>query len=196
MKLGNNEKTLILSIAICCMVMVVGYSFAYFTFGVSATGDGATIKGTAAELPEVTYEAFSDALTLTGAYPGKSASKTFTVKFKGNGSSTKETIAINLKINSNEFKLCNAVASDAQNGCDTTDTNPQLVISISGGGITSSSEINLTGQVPETIIPLATDTIDKDTEYTVKVEFRETEKNQGHNVNKSFGGTIEVEFAE
>ncbi len=190
--LGNGEKTLIISVVVCLMIMVVGYSFAYFTFGVTGTGGGSSATASTAKLPDVTFTGFSAALNLSNAYPGKSASNTFKISFNGNSVSTSEKVAISLNITSNGFKLCKDAGTGA-NGCDTSDTTPQLVATISGGGISGTQTIDLTGKTGNVL--LATETISKETTYTVTVRFNESNKNQMHNAGKSFAGTIGVQFA-
>ncbi len=192
----KQEKNIILGLLVCALITVFGYSLAYFVSGVKITGSGGSASGSTAKLPTVTYDAGDEGLTLSNAYPGKSETKTFQVKFDSKDNvGASEKIGIKLNIESNEFKLCNAVDSANKNGCDESDTTSQLELKISGGGIDGEQIIDLTGKTGQSI-SLATDTISADATYTVTVEFKETDKNQGHNAGKNFSGSITVEFVE
>ncbi len=198
-ELYKQERNVIVGILVCTLVAVIGYSFAYFLSGTSVIGEGARTDGTTAKLPTVTYNAGNAGLTLENAYPGKKATKEFTVTFAGNDSSKNEKIAIKLKITSNSFKMCSAVEDENRNGCDIDDNSPQLVAKLEKNGEVISgvdgTEIDLTGKTKDDAI-LWTDDISSDTTYTVTIEFKETGKDQGHNAGKNFIGSIEVEFAD
>lgn len=191
MKLHSQEKTLLLGLLVCGLVMMLGTSFAYFTggsVGISGSGSSSKLNVTPSS-QKVTYDAGTSAINLVNAYPGIApAEKDFTVKVTPGTDDKDFHYAIKLVINSNKFTKCNDVAD----GCH------ELVYTLTGsdGSVIKSGDLEgLTGEVllaTEHKLNVTADTLYN---YKFKVEFKDVDYEQNHNAGKSVNALLKVEFA-
>ena len=73
------KKNIILAIVLCVSITVIGVSFAYFTSGVSVTGEGAKASMTPGDMLKVEYDAGEETIHLENAIPGTKDEKNFSV---------------------------------------------------------------------------------------------------------------------
>ena len=173
------KRNVILGIIICVAVAAIGISFAYFTSSTNIGGTGSSVEVTPGEMIEVIYDAGNQTLDLANAVPGDSAVKNFSVTLNPTETQNDAKYAIKLNITANSF------------------TNNSIRYTLSDDtGILATSTLtdNQTGEI---VIYTDTKTVDTDTtfNYTLKVEFVETNTDQTENTNKSLTGTVEVVFA-
>lgn len=197
MKLHSQEKTLIVALLVCGLVTMIGTSFAYFTGGgtlISGKG-GSTNVTTNSDFQKVVYDAGTATINLIDAYPSKSADKDFTVKLTPIAEANDFSYAISLNISDNSFVKCDASMATAQ-GCEAnaqelvytlTDKDNDTVLAT--GDLTAK-----TGKV--NIYTVSKNVLSETTfNYNFKVEFKESDKSQNHNINKSLTSVLKVEFA-
>lgn len=197
MKLHSQEKTLIVALLVCGLVTMIGTSFAYFTGGgtlISGKG-GLTNVTTNSDFQKVVYDAGTATINLIDAYPSKSADKDFTVKLTPIAGANDFSYAISLNISDNSFVKCDASMATAQ-GCEAnaqelvytlTDKDNNTVLAT--GDLTAK-----TGKV--NIYTVSKNVLSETTfNYNFKVEFKESDKSQNHNINKSLTSVLKVEFA-
>lgn len=193
MELHSIEKKILLGLLVCLLVSVVGISFAYFTAGVATSGTGSSVQGSTADLIKVSYDAGTNAFSLTDAYPGKSASKNFTVNVTPTDAQPSATYAIKFVIDTNTFVKCSATNYNASTNACIIDAN-ELVYTLKNGAgetVATGDLLGITGEVA-----LATESNKTaSTTYTLEIAFLDTGSDQNHNVNKSLTGSIKVEFA-
>lgn len=177
MKVG--KKYLIIALVICLIVSVIGISFAYFVSSVNSRGSGSNVNANTAELVKVSYDAGTQTLDLENAIPGDSDSKFFTVTVTPTASENSASYTIVLNLTTNEF-INSAIRYTLRD-------NTSVLAS-------RTLEDNQTGR-----ITLYTDTktvsSETDYNYTLEVEFVETNTDQNENINKSLNGIVEVEFS-
>ena len=179
------------------LVITLGVSFAYFVSGIAIGGSGSNASGTTAELLKVSYDAGTSILSGTGLIPGTNTSKTFTVIVTPGSDTNEATYAIKLNISNNTFVKCDdSNYNSMSNAC--TKNAQELVYTIkdSSGNVIKTGD--LTGKSGEVVLATETKTVSAATEYTytLEIEFKETNADQNHNMNKSITGNVKVEFAE
>lgn len=196
MKFHSIEKTVLFGVLACFLSTMVGVSFAYFVSGIAIGGSGANATGTTANLLNVKYDAGSSTLNLVNAYPGKSASKSFSITITpGDVNSAKFVVSLN--ISANTFVKCSSSNyNSATNACTTN--AQELVYTLkdsSGNTVQSGDLLSKTGVVE---IATITKTVNAATtyNYTLEIKFVDTGADQNHNVNKSLTANLDVEFAE
>lgn len=205
MRMDSLEKKILLGVLICFAVSLFGTSMAYFVSSTRVTGSGASVSATTAELVGVSYDAGSSALSLTNAKPGDSASKTFSVTVAPGSLENTATYAIKLNISSNGFVKCTN-SNRVDNGyASTTNLCSLNAVELratlrrnNASGTILANNIDLTGVTTDTILYTDTQSPSSETTYTyyLTIEFVNTGYDQNHNKNKTFTGSISVEFAE
>ena len=186
------KKNMILSSIICVSIVLIGISFAYYTSQVIFSGSGSTASGSTANLIKVTYDAGSSALNLENAIPGDIASKNFSIKITPTTSEKTVTYAIMLDISNNTFEKC----TDNSNGCTLNANELTYTLKDSDGSTLASGDLTeATGKIT---LYKETKTVDVETtfNYTLEINFVETNADQSHNTNKEMAGSIKVEFAK
>lgn len=168
---------LVLGIA-TILVALIGMTFAYFTAIINNVNGNQSVTVTTATVEGIVYTA-SDPIVLLNATPGEYAESSFKIN---NPNATVPIIY--------DVKLVTDV-----NDFEKTDGDNQLVITVSGGQLTSSRVIDMTDSTLTgdkevasgiTIEPGATDT------YQIRLDFFDTGVAQDTNQTKSFLGHIEV----
>ena len=175
---GKNRIVLLILGVATVLVALVGATFAYFTAVINNVNGNQSVTVTTTTVEGVTYTA-SDPLTLIDAIPGQYAETTFTVS-NPNSSAIVE-YGLKFVPDVNDFEI--------------TEGTNQLVITITGGQIVGSKILDYTDGENSTEQPII-DTVtlnpgDSD-EYTVRVDFFETQSVQDTNQTKNFAGHIEV----
>lgn len=197
MNLHSKEKILILGLSVCALIITIGYSFAYFTTGIKVINNGGSgASATTQDLLSVTYDAGSKILSLTDAYPNKKASKDFNIILTPVGETKSATYAINLNISSNSFVKCNDTNYNVNTNACLKDAEELVYYLKSGDTVLATGDITeKTG-----VIELLKQTKTSDTEtvynYTFEIEFKNTNSDQNHNLNKDLAANLEVVFAE
>lgn len=172
------KKNVILASVICVSIMVIGVSFAYFSSGVSVTGDGASATFNPGDMIKVSYDA-GETLNMENAIPGTTTSKDFSVTVTPTDTENSTKYAIVLDISNNEFTGTNELTYVLrENGSQ-----------IATGDLTTSS-----GKTALTTISKTTDT-EATYNYTLEITFENTDADQNHNAGKSFLSNLKVEFA-
>ena len=177
------------------IVIGVGISFAFYMIRASVEGTGA--KTTAkADLLKVTYDAGDNKLTGT-INPKDIISKNFRVNVTPTKGINKVTYAIKLKIEENTFVKCSDDNYNSlSNDCEKEASELIYTLKDSSGLVLKTGD--LTGVTGEVNILLETKTVTTSTDYnyTLEITFKDTGKDQNHNMNKNISGKVEVEFAE
>ncbi len=197
MNLHSKEKILILGLVICALVVTIGYSFAYFTTSVKVTNSGGGgASASTQDLQEVIYDAGSKTLSLEDAYPGKKASKDFSVSLTPAGELNSATYAIKLNISSNSFVKCTDTNYDASSNACVKNAEELIYTLKSGSTVLATGDV--TGKTGEIVVLKETKTANEKTvyNYTLEIEFKNTNGDQNHNINKSLAANLEVVFAE
>lgn len=197
MKLHSQEKTLIIALLVCGLVTMIGTSFAYFTSGGTAIdGRGGSTKVTTnSDFQKVVYDAGTSTLNLIDAYPSKSADKDFTVKLTPISGANDFSYVIFLNISDNGFVKCDTSMATAQ-GCEAN--AQELVYTLTdkdSGAVLATGDLTAkTGRID--IYTVSKNVLSETTlNYNFKVEFKESDKSQNHNINKSLTSALKVEFA-
>ena len=173
MKINKSYLILIISV----LILLIGVSFAYFSLEITGN-DTAKYNTITTGALKLTFTD-TNALTLTDALPGDSATKTISVKNTG---------TIDTSYNIVWTKLTNEIIND------------ELVIEATCKRLNSSNtEEGTCESISQT--PIKSDTIKKNIsiepsithEYTVKVTFIDTGSLQDYNKNKSFSGKLGIE---
>ena len=205
MRMSSLEKKILLGVLICFAVSLIGTSMAYFISSTRVIGSGSSVNATAAEVVNVSYDAGSSALSLTNAKPGDSASKTFHVTVAPGSLEDTATYAIKLNISSNDFVRCtNSNRMDNRyssitNLCSLNAMELRATLRRNdASGAILVNNIDLTDVTSDTILYTDTQSPSTETTYTyyLMIEFVNTGYDQNHNINKSFTGSVKVEFAE
>ncbi len=194
--MNNKNKTLIMVVGIL-LVIVVGVSFAYFLVSVNINGEGSSTDIGTGTLPLVQYDAGDSILSKDGFIPNDVITKSFKVIITPTKDIKEITYRIYLDITDNTFVKCTDDNYDeATNLCE-KDAN-ELVYRLKDSNGDVIKEGDLTGSNGQIEIVRETKTQDVRTEYeyTIEIEFVDTNKDQNHNANKTFNGEIKVEFAE
>ena len=193
--MNNKNKTLIMVVGIL-LVIVVGVSFAYFLVSVNINGEGASTDIGTSSLPLVQYDAGDFILVKDAFMPKDVITKSFKVIVTPTNVVKDVTYRIYLDIADNTFVKCTEDNYDeATNLCE-KDAN-ELVYRLKDSNGNVIKEGDLTGSSGQIEIAKETKTqeIRTEYEYTIEIEFVDTNKDQNHNTNKTFNGEIKVEFA-
>lgn len=176
----NNKNKIVLFILGVATVLValIGATFAYFTSVISKPNGDQSVLVTTTTVEGVTYTA-SDPLVLVDAVPGDYAETTFTIS----NPNASATVKYGLKFVPDLDDFTN---EEGEN---------QLVITVTGGQIMESKKIDYTdgeNAVEQVIIDEVSLAASETDEYTVRVDFFETQSVQNTNQGKNFAGHIEV----
>lgn len=177
-KKGNTVLLTVIAVA-TLLVAVVGATFAYFTATVTGNDTASSVVVSTAKVGTITYTNGNE-LTLTNAYPGATASITFTVA-SANDSTTNVKYGIAWDSITNGFV-----------------TKSDLVYTLTGSNSgNAGTVINVASetQVPDTAGTIASTGVLAPGEthtYTLTVTFKETGVDQNSNQGKNFVGRIQV----
>ena len=158
--------------------MIIGISYAYFELSVSGNDNSKNMAVTAGTL-ELTFNDKDSVITLNNAKPGDYYTKTITVKNTGTLDSSYNLVW---------QELTNEIIND------------ELVIEATCKQLNASNtEEGTCNPLSET--PVSSNTILKKVsispsythEYTIKVTFKEMNKSQNYNTNKTFKGKFGIE---
>jgi len=192
------EKKIYLGLLVCLLVSMVGVSFAYFTMSTTIGGTGGATKGSTADLISVKYDAGSSTLELTNAVPGLGKEKSFSVIVTPTNNEKSVTYAIMLNISSNNFVKCSDSNYNATtNAC--TKNAEELVYTLmdkNGTTIATGDLLGKTGKITLAKQTKSNITAATTYEYKLNITFKNTNADQNHNINKTFAGNINVEFAD
>ena len=191
------KKSVVLSMVGVLFVLGVGISFAYYVSQVLTSGDGSDVSLTPGDMIKVTYDAGDGMINSDGMVPGSVASKDFSVTITPTETEKEATYSIILNITENTFVKCDASNyNELTNACQ-KDVE-ELVYRLKDNDNQVIKEDSLIGQTGEIKLITETKTVDTQTtyNYTLEIEFIETEYDQNHNQNKTFNGSVTVEFAE
>ena len=173
------KKNVILASILCVSIAVIGVSFAYFSSGVSVTGDGASATFNPGDMIKVSYDA-GEALNMENAIPGDTEEKSFSVKVTPTDNENSTKYAIVLDISNNEFTGTNELTYVLkENGSE-----------IKNGDLTTASGKTTLTTIEKTVSGATT------YNYTLEVTFKNTDEEQNHNAGKKFISNLKVEFAE
>ncbi len=193
------KSKVLLFIILILVVIGVGVSFGFLLVGTNITGEGSVNTGKIGKFLKVTYDAGNAKFEANNLYPGKSASKNFTIKVEPGSKQNSVIYSIYFNITHNGFVKCNESNYDnVTNKCEKN--AEELVYSLSEDGEEIVSG-DLTGQVGK--IRLANITKENLTEaktynYTLTITFKDTGKDQNHNGKDTttLEGNIDVEYDE
>lgn len=194
------EKKIYLGLLVCLLVSVVGTSFAYFVSSTTINGEGGRTNMTTADMVDVKFDAGDSAINLQDAMPGLGKEKGFAVMFTPTSNAKTVTYAIKLNITENTFVKCddtNYKADEPNQNLCTKDAE-ELVYTLMDeeGNILATGD--LLGKTEGIILKKETKTADVETtfNYKLNVTYKDTKADQNHNANKSFAGSLSVEFAQ
>ena len=172
------NKYITISLFILSMFLIIGISYAYFELNISGNDDSKNMVVTAGTL-ELTFNDKDNEITLNNAKPGDYYTKNITVKNTG---------TLDTSYNLVWTELTNEI------------TNDELVIEATCKQLNSNNEEEGTCEnISET--PIKSTRIIKNIplspsythEYTIKVTFKEMNKSQNYNTNKTFKGKFGIE---
>ena len=172
------NKYLTITLFILSIFLIIGISYAYFEITVSGNDNSKNMVVTAGTL-ELTFNDKDSEITLNNAKPGDYYTKTITVKNTG---------TLDTSYNLVWQELINEI------------TNDELVIEATCKQLNSNNEVEGTCEdIAET--PIKSTRIVKNIplspsythEYTIKVTFKEMNKSQNYNTNKTFKGKFGIE---
>ena len=189
------KKSVLLSIIGVLLVVGVGITFAYFTSGVEVSGDGSTVELDPGDMIKVTYDAGDNSLSSNNLVPGQTLTKTFTVTVTPTSKENTASYSIYLDLTDNTFVKCDdSNYNSITNACIKDYEELTYTFKNQEGEVLSSD--NLIGATGKILLASETKTVDKETtyEYTMEIEFHETNADQNHNMDKIINGSIEVEF--
>lgn len=197
--MDKNKKIVLMSILVAILVLGIGVSFAYFTVGINVLGKGGETKiVTGGDMIKVTYDAGTDKLATENLKPGDAASKGFKVIVEPNKPEQEVTYRIYLNITSNTFVVCSDSNYDAVNNDCIKDAEELYYVLKDANGREIARGDLTNGVTGEVELARETKKVTAETEfnYTIEVEYKDTNKDQNHNKNKTLIGTVKVEFAE
>ena len=189
------KKNVILAIAICVAITLVGVSFAYFISGVLFTGEGSNVSLSPGDFIKVSYDA-GTAIDLQNALPGATAQKDFTITVSPTDTEKKATYSIYLDISNNTFEKCDSTNQTADNMCTIGANEITYVLKDDSDNELASGDLTeATGK-----IELLKETKEVETQtvynYTLELSYINTGADQNHNASKTFTSNLKVEFAE
>ena len=189
------KKNVILAIAICVAITLVGVSFAYFISGVLFTGEGSDVSLTPGDFIKVSYDA-GTAIDLQNALPGATAQKDFTITVSPTDTEKKATYSIYLDISNNTFEKCDSTNQTADNMCTIGANEITYVLKDDSDNELASDDLTEANGK----IELLKETKEVETQtvynYTLEISYVNTGADQNHNTSKSFTSNLKVEFAE
>lgn len=194
MKLHSSEKTILLAIVVCVLLISGGYSFAYFVSnGANVTGEGGSTNISTAKLINVKYDAGSSSISLANALPGVKSSKNFNITVTPIESQNTANYTIKLVINSNTFVKCTDANYNANSNACVKDSE-ELVYTLTdseGGAFTG----DITGKTGEIVLlnERKTTAVEEVYNYTLEVSYKNTGADQNHNFNKTLEALLKVE---
>lgn len=189
------KKSVLLSIIGVLLVIGVGITFAYFSSGVEVSGEGSTVELEPGDMIKVTYDAGDNSLSSNNLVPGQTLTKTFTVTVTPTSKENTASYSIYLDLTDNTFVKCDdSNYNSITNACIKDYEELTYTFKNQEGEVLSSD--NLIGATGKILLASETKTVDKETtyEYTMEIEFHETNADQNHNMDKIINGSIEVEF--
>lgn len=194
------EKKIYLGLLVCLLVSIVGTSFAYFASSTAIGGEGGKTEFKTADMVGVKFDAGDSSINLQNAIPSVGKEKGFSVTVTPTNKTQSITYGIYLDISSNSFVKCsdsNYKADDPNRNACTKDAQ-ELVYTLmdeEGNVIATNDLLEKNGK-----ILLAKETKTTATEavyiYKLNVTYKDTGADQNHNANKSFIGSLSVEFAQ
>lgn len=193
----KNEKLLLFGIMFCMFVGLTGYSFAYFVKETKVEGNGTNVGGTTAELIRVVYDAGTSTLDLVNATPKMKASKEFTITITPTEDQKTVKYAIKLNIEGNTFEKCSDENYDVLNNACLKDAE-EIVYYLKDDSNQILATGDITGKTGEFVLYTREYTVSNETiiNYTLEIEYKETNSDQNHNMNKHLNGIVKVEFAK
>ena len=192
------KNRMLFSVVAVLLVVGVGISFAYFISEVLFSGEGSDVTLEPGDFIRVIYDAGDTPLSLNGGLPGDVASKDFTVTVIPTDTEKEATYGIYFDLSNNTFIKCDDTNyNELTNACEKN--AQELVYRIKDkdtGSVLATGD--LTGVTGRVELLKETKTVDAQTvfNYTIEIEFVETNADQNHNTNKTLNGEIVVEFAE
>lgn len=194
------EKKIYLGLLVCLLVSVVGTSFAYFVSSTAFGGEGGKTNMKTADLVKVEFDAGDSSLNLVNAVPGLGKEKGFSVNITPTTNNDSVTYSINLNITENLFVKCddtNYKAEDPDKNACTKDAD-ELVYTLMDDSNNVIATGDLLGKSGKSLLIKETKTVTEEAtfNYKLNITYKDTGADQNHNANKSFVGTISVEFAE
>ena len=189
------KKNVLLSIIGVLLVIGVGITFAYFTSGVEVSGDGATVELDPGDMIKVSYDAKDNSLNSNNLIPGETLTKTFTVTVTPTAKENTASYSIYLDLTNNTFVKCDdSNYNSITNACIKDYEELTYTFKNQEGEVLSSD--NLIGATGRILLASETKTVEVETtyEYTMEIEFHETNADQNHNMGKVIEGNISVEF--
>ena len=190
------KNRMLLSVVTVLLVVGVGISFAYFISEVLFSGDGSDITLEPGDFIRVIYDAGDTPLSLANVIPGDVASKDFTVTVIPTDTEKEATYAIYFDITNNTFVKCDdSNYDDLTNACE-RDVE-EVIYRLKDNTNQVVAEGTLIGETGRIELLKETKTVDVETvfNYSLEIEFVETNADQNHNTNKVLNGEIVVEFA-
>lgn len=208
-RISNNERIMMLAIALCLFVGLFGFSFAYFTVPsptvagslpkVQIDGLTETLEPGAGSSNTITYGAPVSADNLR---PGEKIVKTFSIE-----TSAEVSYSIKLNILKNSFVKCDATTkniavsefSATYNNC--TDNAKELVYTLKKGNtVVGTAQVDLTGVGDKTGVnallkEISTQTTTGLNEYTLTIDYLDTNADQNHNKGAEFSAEVLLEVA-
>jgi len=194
--MNNKNKTLIMVVGIL-LIMIMGVSFAYFAVGVNISGNGSNTNLGTGNFPLVQYDVGDSKLLKDNLMPKDIITKNFKVIVTPTKDVKEVTYRIYIDIVDNTFVKCiEANYVNITNECELGAEELIYRLKDSSGNVIKAGDLTgITGQ-----IEIARETKVQDTKteynYTIEIEYVDTNKDQNHNINKSFNSNINVEFAE
>ena len=189
------KKRVLLCIIGVLLVIGVGITFAYFTSGVEVSGDGATVELDPGDMIKVSYDAGGNSLSSNNLIPGQTLTKTFTVTVTPTAKENTASYSIYFDLTNNTFVKCDdSNYNSITNACIKDYEELTYTFKNQEGEILSSD--NLIGAAGRILLASETKTVEVETtyEYTMEIEFHETNADQNHNMSKIIEGNINVEF--
>ncbi len=194
--MNNKNKTLIMVVGIL-LVMIMGVSFAYFAVGVNISGNGANTNLGTGNFPLVQYDAGDSKLLKDNLMPKDIITKNFKVIVTPTKDIKEITYRIYLHITDNTFVKCTDDNYDeATNICEKNANELVYRLKDSNGNVIKEGDLTGSSGQIEVVRDTKTQEARTEYEYTIEIEFVDTNKDQNHNANKTFNGEIKVEFAE
>lgn len=194
--MDNMKKNRILLIALCALIAtVVGVSFAYFVVQTRLEGEGAGTTATPAELMKVEFDAGESALNASNLMPGGTGSKAFKVTVTPTSTENNAVYAIALDISNNTFVKCDDTNyNEVTNACKKNAEEIVYRLKNSSGKIISTGD--LTAKTGKITLLKENKTVSSATDfnYTLEIEYVNTNRDQNHNKNKALNANVVVEF--
>ena len=191
--MNNKNKTLIMVVGIL-LIMIMGVSFAYFAVGVNISGNGSNTNLGTGNFPLVQYDVGDSKLLKDNLMPKDIITKNFKVIVTPTKDVKEVTYRIYIDIVDNTFVKCiEANYVNITNECELGAEELIYRLKDSSGNVIKAGDLTgITGQ-----IEIARETKVQDTKteynYTIEIEYVDTNKDQNHNINKSFNSNINVE---